>query len=490
MVTAVSFADTNDAEQAPGENVTVQVQEDQAADAVKGAEESSSEDAALTDNPPTTGWVYDQAAQGWKYYDPTTGAPALGKVLIGGATYFFDRTTGIMKTGLVHDTQTGDRYYCCPDGTDPSVVGSKLGAMESGWKRNLNGATYYFNPTSYKAKVGWLTDKDHKYYFGNNAKMKTGWLKLNNDKYYLEPKAGDTQGRMYTGKHKINGAFYFFADNGKMKTGWVNDGSYKYYYGNNGKMKKGWLSLNGSKYYLNKSNGRMYTGRHKIGNGYYFFNTSSGKMAKSTAIKIKGKLHYFFSSGKEVSGTGWFKGSDGKSRYAIGGGAVATGKKTINGITYVFSSKNGTISKILGDKYDQRIRNMSSGTGKLIYVVKGLHQVRVYKGSKNNWSKINTFTCELGAPSTPTRSGTYRVSGKTSYHSYKLNNEWVHWNNGVNFGSVGFNGFVWSGKTPPNGVLVQSHLGGNSSGGRVRVSEVNSVWLYNNIGSGTTVYVQ
>jgi glucan-binding YG repeat protein len=374
-------------------------------------------------------------------------------------------------------------------------VGSKLGAMQEGWKTLTNGK-YYFMPSTYKAKAGgWLTDKGYKYYFGNNAVMKVGWLKVNDSKYYLEPKDGASQGRMYTGMHKISGATYYFdTTSGKMKTGWVKDGSDKYYFASNGKMKKGWLSLHGSKYYLNKSNGKMYTGRKKVSGSYYYFDTSSGKMLKNSAKKFNGKLHYFFASGKEVTGKGWFKGSDGKSRYAIGGGAVATGMWTISHIKYKFDSKTGVCVKSYGDKYDQKIQSYSSNTGKLIYVIKGKHQVRVYKGSKGNWSKIYTFTCSLGASSTPTYSGTYTVRGKTAHHNYTKSGQPAHWNNGVDLtGSgakgVGFNGYVWSGKYP-DGHIIDSKLGSNCTGGRVRVSESNSTWLFNNIGVGTKVLIQ
>ena len=69
----------------------------------------------------------------------------------------------------------------------------------------------------------------------------------------------------------------------------------------------------------------------------------------------------------------------------------------------------------------------------------------------------------------------------------------AHWNNGLDLTGSGpkgngFNGYVWS-DTYPEGSIIDSRLGGKVTGGRVRVSENNSAWLYNNIGIGTTVYI-
>jgi lipoprotein-anchoring transpeptidase ErfK/SrfK len=337
-------------------------------------------------------------------------------------------------------------------------------------------------------KTGWLTDGGKKYYFANNGKMKTGWLKLNNAKYYFSDK-----GVMFTGKHTIKGSKYYFDDNtGKMKTGWVSDGGSKYYYNDNGKQHFGWLKLNGKKYYLDAKSGKMQTGRKNVSGSYYYF-ASNGVMAASKAVKISGKLHYFFSSGKEVTGKGWFKGSDKKSRYATGGGTVATGKKTINGITYKFSTKTGVCIANLGDVYDQKIRNVSSNTSYLLYAIKGKFQVRVYKGSKGNWSRVHTFDCAFGKSSNPTANGNYTVNSKTPHHNYGGGK--YHWNNGLNYtGSsakpgAGFNGYVWTGQYP-DGNIYDSKLRAYCTGGRIRVAESNSVWLYNNIPVGTKVVVQ
>ena len=452
-------------------------------------EELDSQDyMLLQEGEETGGWQLAPDGVNWQYY--FNGAPLKGLKMVSNY-YYFDTTYGYMQTGFKNID--GFRYFFDPTplGIDqkPGDPGVKTGIMKTGWMKNYgtNQDTYYFN-TNGRMRTGWLSDGGYKYYFASNGKMKKGLVKIGEDKYYFHPELG----KMLTGKHKIGSDYYYFdTTTGKMKTGFVTVGTNKYYYNKTtGKLQKGWVKVGSNKYYMDPTSGKMWTGMKKVGKSYYYFNTSNGKMTKNAAVKYNQKLYYFYSSGKRTTSKGWFKGSDSKSRYGLGGGAVATGKKTISGITYVFSSTTGICTKKLGDKYDQAIAGMSSSTKYLIYVVRAKHQVRIYKGKKKNWSKVYTFTCELGKSSTPTPNGTFTVKSRTSYHTYNLNGDIVHWNNGVNFGSCGFNGFVWSGVKPPNGSLVDSRLGGNRSGGRVRVSESNSAWMYKNIPIGTKVLVK
>ncbi len=51
---------------------------------------------------------------------------------------------------------------------------------------------------------------------------------------------------------------------------------------------------------------------------------------------------------------------------------------------------------------------LSSDTDYLIWVSKSEYKVRVYMGTKGNFSQIKEFTCAIGAPRTPTCEGTYK----------------------------------------------------------------------------------
>ena len=430
----------------------------------------------------TEGWTQDPATGKWMFY--VNDVPVVGFQTFGTSKYYFD-----ISGYMVVDWQTidGKRYYFDPTPGTPGAPGSTYGVMKTGWQ-TLNGNKYYFNPNSGAMHTGWLTLYGEKYYFKpNTGVMNTGWLKLNGNKYWFKD-----NGQMVTGSKKIGAyKYYFNVSNGHMETGWVNHDGYKFYYKpGNGHMKTGWLKLNGKKYWFTNS-GHMVTGMKTI-DGYKYYFSDSGVM-QTGAKKINGALYYFYSSGKAVSSKGWFKGSDGKTRYSLGGGKVATGTKQIGSNWYEFSKKTGVCLRNLGDNYDRQIKNKSSRTSYLIQVIKSKYQVRVYKGKKGSWSKIYTFTCGIGAPGHETASGNFTVQGKTAHHNYRTGGKNAHWNNGLDLTGSGpkgngFNGYVWS-DTYPEGSIIDSRLGGKVTGGRVRVSENNSAWLYNNIGIGTTVYI-
>ena len=445
-------------------------------------------DPGVTYGTMATGW---QTISGAKYYFNTDGIMQTGWATIGGHKYCFS-SAGKMMTGW--QTIGKNKYYFGSDGIMQTglktISGFKYyfdgnGVMKTGWV-TIGSNKYYFNSNG-KMRTGWLSEGKYKYYFADNGTMKKGLVKIGDYRYYF-----DGNGRMKTGKLTISGnTYYFDTKTGRMKTGFVTVGKAKYYYEtSNGKLHKGWLKIGSAKYYMDPSSGKMWTGMKKVGKSYYFFNTSNGRMATG-ALKYSKKLYYFYSNGKRTTCKGWFKGSDRKLRYGVGGGKVATGKKTISGITYVFNKKTGICEKNLGDAYDQKIAKTSSNTKYLIYVVKPKHQVRIYKGKKKNWTRIYTFACALGKPATPTPSGTFTIKSKTPHHNYSMNGEAVHWNNGLNTSGnkYGFNGYVWSG-VYPDGYIIDSSLGGNTSGGRVRVAENNSVWMYNNIPTGTKVVIK
>ena len=57
--------------------------------------------------------------------------------------------------------------------------------------------------------------------------------------------------------------------------------------------------------------------------------------------------------------------------------------------------------------------NISSRTDYMIWVDKSDYKVRLYEGSKNNWSLIYEATCAIGAPGTPTITGSYEYIERT-----------------------------------------------------------------------------
>lgn len=89
-----------------------------------------------------TGWVF--TASGWYYIDPETGYMKVGKAVIDGKQYYFDRSTegieGKMHTGWVKD-ESGSWYFYS------TKSDSTQGSMVSGWQW-IDGRCYYFDPES------------------------------------------------------------------------------------------------------------------------------------------------------------------------------------------------------------------------------------------------------------------------------------------------------------------------------------------------------
>ncbi len=59
--------------------------------------------------------------------------------------------------------------------------------------------------------------------------------------------------------------------------------------------------------------------------------------------------------------------------------------------------------------------NISSRTDYMVWVSKSEYTVRLYEGSKNNWKLIYTAPCAIGAPDTPTITGSYEYIEKTRW---------------------------------------------------------------------------
>lgn len=78
-------------------------------------------------------------------------------------------------------------------------------------------------------------------------------------------------------------------------------------------------------------------------------------------------------------------------------------------------------SPVLKDYFAQlpiNSMNVSSQTDYMVWVDKSDYEVRVYKGSKNKWHPIATFPCAIGAPDTPTITGSFEYQYKASLWDY------------------------------------------------------------------------
>ena len=62
--------------------------------------------------------------------------------------------------------------------------------------------------------------------------------------------------------------------------------------------------------------------------------------------------------------------------------------------------------------------NLSSETPYLIWVNKSEYTVHVFLGTKNNWNQVFSCKCAIGAPGSPTVTGTFKYFSRESRWSY------------------------------------------------------------------------
>ncbi|WP_180960290.1 L,D-transpeptidase family protein [Neobacillus cucumis] len=210
----------------------------------------------------TNGWVQSNGHQ--FYYE--NGIPKTGWMILGGKTYYFEKT-GEMKKGWM--ILGGKTYYF-----------EKTGEMKKGWMI-LNGKTYYFEKTG-EMKKSWMILLGKTYYFEKTGEMKKGWMILNGKTYYFEK-----TGEMKKGWMILLGKTYYFEKTGEMKKGWMILLGKEYFFDQTGVMKKGGWLITGGKTYFVDQNGVVKTGWVQIEGKWYYFNPKSnpiGIMAVSTVI--------------------------------------------------------------------------------------------------------------------------------------------------------------------------------------------------------------
>ena len=118
----------------------------------------------------------------------------------------------------------------------------------------------------------------------------------------------------------------------------------------------------------------------------------------------------------------------------------------------------------------------SSSTSYLILVNLSRHEVGVFVGGYNNWKCDKFWSCVTGAPSTPTITGTYSTTGfKRTNLTTDTRARWATQINGGYF----FHSILNS----------DSELGTSASHGCIRLSVDNAKWIYDNIFSGTKVFI-
>ena len=261
---------------------------------------------------------------------------------------------------------------------------------------------------------------------GEDPEPIVGWVEQDGGKYYYK------DNNPVKGSIKIDGSFYYFdKSTGVMKTGWIKDGKSKFYH---------------------YSDGKRAIGAKKVGKYEYFFNKKNGNMCKGF-IKVKGKKYFYRNNGRKITTPGIRK-IKGKKRYFSYKGVV----------------KNPS-------KIAKKIWKKSSNTNYYIRVSKKARRVYVLKGKKYNWKLIKKYRCSIGAPSTPTPVGKFKVTSKVLH--FGESKGYTCWY------ATGFIGVQYlfhsvvcyrGTKRPSDG-----RLGMAISHGCIRMRLKNAKWIYDNV---------
>ena len=371
--------------------------------------------------------------------------------------------------------------------TDPQTPEEQT----EGWVTDAEGHVFFYE--NGVPVTGLKFIEGHYHFFDNTGVMITGAVNIGDKRYYFDA-AAKAPGAMWTraGWKTFGADRYYFISQADgtacMKTGWLKENGKKWYFNKKtGIMTTGWKKLSGNKYYFRENDanlGQMATGLKTI-DGYRYYFSSKGIM-KVGAIAYKGKLYYFRDSGRAVMKTGWFKGSDKKKRYSLGKGRVATGQKKIKGVWYAFSSRTGILTRRIGDDVDKKFQSYTSSTRYLMVVKLSEHKVRIYRGGKNRWSRIHTYSCTTGAPSTPTVRGTFSIGAKGLY--FNTGTAQRCWYYTQFCGNYLFHSIIYDRSSSPRNV-VDGRLGISASHGCIRLALANAKWIYRNIPRGTKVVI-
>lgn len=354
------------------------------------------------------------------------------------------------------------------------------------------GDWYYVTDTGANA-TGFLSVQGVRYYFYSDGKMATGWVYDAGSWYFCDT----TTGKMRTGWLLDRGTWYFLYRDGSMATGWDLIGGKWYYFNSSGAMATGWVYSKGDWYYLSKNPtklGSMVTHWQKIDNIRYYFDPSSGAMASAPRYCVdvngerKNDYYFFYGNGSLGTGKGWKK--NGGYWYYTNADGILYRNTTVEGYHL---DGNG---RWADDSMDTKAQGYSSNTNYLILCDKTKFKVRVYKGSKGNWTQIKDWDCTHGGSDTP--NGVFTIDD----HVTKRDATWgwadfdfssaafaCHISAGNYFHSILFDKGTRGNPYNQRYRILDDQLRTTYSHGCIRLKLENAEWVWDNIPFGTKVVV-
>ena len=241
----------------------------------------------------------------------------------------------------------------------------------------------------------------------------------------------------------------------------------------------GWWNVKGSNVKFNES---IEPNRH----GWWY--VKKGKVDFSyTGVKNNPHGWWYVKNGKvDFSYTGIASNEHGK--WYINKGKVdfsANGTRTISGVTYTV--KKGEITGVVDPVQSEmasRAQNYNSSTDYMIMVDRSAKKVGIMRGGNKRLDKY--WSCCVGAPSTPTITGVYRLGSKGKY--FNTGTTGRCWYYSQISGSYLFHSVIYDRQSSPN-YIMDGTMGKAVSHGCVRLDVSNAKYIYDYVPSGTTIVI-
>ena len=325
----------------------------------------------------------------------------------------------------------------------------------------------------------------------------SGWAEVDGEKFY-----GYGDGTYATGWATVDGKRLHFDDKGRLDTGLsLVEGRY-YLLDASGSPAGGWAELSGFRYYFDPGTGELNrSGWFTEGGRTYYLDPTSGAMA--TGLKTIdgatylfsgdgsptrgwaeiGGLRYYFDQGTAQMCHGWL--NDGGKTYYLdpASGAMVTGLRTIDGTTYLFNG-DGSLNNTPGlVQMISKAQGYSSSTGWLIMVDTTNNYLGIFRGRRGSWSIQDYWLCTTGKPSTPTVLGEFTITGKGySFNGALSLPAYTCYYYTQFYGDYLIHSVEYYQNTF---TVLDGRLGQNLSHGCVRLPIEQAKWIYDNIPYGT-----
>ena len=239
------------------------------------------------------------------WYIQSGGAARTGWLLSKGKWYYLNKEYGFMLSNIVYPM--ADKTGGINDNTDWYAF-DKNGAM-------VTGAWFRFDSGNYSDDIVVGGNSVNWYYANDNGKLAKGWKQVKGKWYYFDRNCAMFSDDWIEGAKSTedNPVWYYVKPDGAMATGWYkfSEENAWHYFGADGAERYGWQKVNNVWYYLYPKNIGDYDDEDFIG---------MGTMA-----------------------TGWLELEDGVY-YLKSSGAMVTGKQTIDGVNYEFTSAGRLIT--------------------------------------------------------------------------------------------------------------------------------------------------